>query len=66
MKFGVTILAIVIGAASAAATASACGFHHAPTSVQSQVPQGQVAASQGSGSQMTTTATTTTGKTTGG
>jgi len=56
MKLGVIMIAAGFGAVLWAATASACGYHGAPASQQSQA----------SSSQMNTTTATTTGKTTGG
>ncbi|HVJ44255.1 MAG TPA: hypothetical protein VM639_22320 [Dongiaceae bacterium] len=57
MKFAALMIAVVFGVALTATTASACGYHAATASAQSDA----------SGSEMPTTATTTTtGKTTGG
>jgi hypothetical protein len=58
MKFGVFMIAVVFGAALAAATASACGYHASAVSAQNGTP--------GSSQMPTTATTTTTGKTTGG
>lgn len=72
MKFSIALAAVVLGAAVAATTASACGFYHATANDRIQGVQSQAILNQSSGSHLTTAATTTTttmtmtGKTTGG